>query len=308
MTPINANAGEYRSRIGLDSLYIAEVTADTAAAYTAGTPEYFAPVAEAVQAPSIATETQFADDQPYDVINSQGETVIDLSVTNVPAEMMAKIAGETFNAASGRVFDTGGATEAPYFALLFRSKKSNGSYRYFCFPKGKFEVPGEEAATETDKPSPKQIKLKYHAVKTIHKFDVGGSADQPVKRVFGDQDTTNFDGTTWFNQVQTPVVVAPSALSLSSSLPADNATGVAVSASPTLTFNNALVNSAVNMIVLSKADGTKATATITLDTAKKVITVDPSVNMDASTVYLLTYAVQDIYGQTLSGVVNFTTA
>ena len=306
MTPINANAGEYRSKIGLDSLYIAEVTLDDATGYTADTPEYLAPAAEASQEPSTATETQYADDQAYDVMTAQGETLINLTVTGMPSEMLAKIAGETFDAASGRVFDTGGATP-PYFALMFRSKKSNGSYRYYSYLKGRFELPAEEAATESDKPGPKTIKLKFHAIKTIYPFDIG-SENQPVKRVFGDSDTTNFSATGWFAQVQTPVVVAPSALALSSSSPADGASGVVVSVSPTLTFNNALVNGSVNMVVLTKADGTQAAAAVTLDTAKKVITVNPTVDMSASTTYLLTYAVEDIYGQTLSGVVNFATA
>ncbi len=49
MSPVNANSGEYKSRIGLDKLYIAEVTQDDANGYTADTPEYLAPTAEANQ-------------------------------------------------------------------------------------------------------------------------------------------------------------------------------------------------------------------------------------------------------------------
>jgi len=305
MPPISANAGEYRSKIGLDSLYIAEVTADTSAGYTAGTPEYFAPAATATQTPSVSTEPQYADDGPFDVISAQGATVIELEITGAPSEMQAKISGETFDAASGRVFDTGGATP-PYFALMFRSKKSNGSYRYYSYLKGRFELPAEEAATQSDKPDPKTIKVKFHAIKTIYPFDIG-SENQPVKRVYGDEDTTSFSGATWFNQVQTPVVVAPSALSLSSALPADGASGVATSVTPVLTFNNALINNAIYMVTLAKADGTVAAVTAALDVTKKIMTVTPGSALSASTTYLLSYAVEDIYGQHLSGVVNFAT-
>ena len=306
MPPVSANAGEYRSKVGLDSLYIAEVTVDTSAAYTADTPEYLAPAATATQTPSVSTETQYADDQAYDVMSAQGETVIELEITGMPSEMLAKISGETFDAASGRVFDTGGATP-PYFALLFRSKKSNGSYRYYSYLKGRFELPAEEASTQSDKPAPKTIKVKFHAIKTIHPFDIGGSADEPVKRVYGDEDTTSFSGTTWFNQVQTPVVVAPSALALSSSDPTDGASGVATSVTPVMTFNNALINNAIYMVTLAKADGTVATVTAALDATKKIMTVTPGSALSGSTTYLLSYAVEDIYGQHLSGVINFAT-
>jgi len=304
MTPVSANAGEYRSRIGLDSLYIAEVTVDTAAAYTADTPEWLAPAAEAIQEPSVSTETQFADDSAYDVISSQGETVINLTVTGIPGEMMAKITGETFDAASGRVFDTGGA-EPPYFALMFRSKKSNGSYRYYSYLKGRFDVPAEETATETDKPAPKTVKLKFHAIKTIHVFDIG-SEDQSVKRVYGDEDTTSFSGATWFSQVQTPVAVSPSALSAIYD-PLDNAAGVAVTKTITITFNNALPDVEIYHVTVTLADGTLKACTNTLDTTKKIMTIDPNTNLAGGSTYLVTVAVTDVYGQRLNAVVNFGT-
>ena len=60
----NPNQSEYKSRVGLDSLYIAEVTADASGGITFGTPEYFAPAAEASLAPSVNSETQYADGRP----------------------------------------------------------------------------------------------------------------------------------------------------------------------------------------------------------------------------------------------------
>jgi len=301
--PINPNANEYRSVVGLDSLYVAEVTADSAAAYTADTPEYLAPAAEASHKPSVSSEPQYADNQTFDVMSAEGETVIELSLTGVPNEMLAKISGETFDAASGRVFDSGNA-EPPYFALMFRADKSGGGKRYYSYLKGRFEKPAEEAATKADKVSPKMTKLIYHAIGTKYQFGLSKS----FKRVFGDTDTTSFSATGWFSQVQTPVVVAPSALALSSADPADGASGVATSETPVLTFNNALINNAIYMVTLAKADGTVAAVTAALDATKKIMTITPGSALSASTTYLLSYAVEDIYGQHLSGVVNFATA
>lgn len=300
-----ANSGEYKSKIGLDSLYVAEVTQDDAAAYTAGTPQWLAPAAEASQEPTTSFEIQYADDQAYDVISGEGETKIKLVITGIDLETLALITGKVFDAVSGRMFDNGGV--APYMALMFRSQKSNGSYRYFSFLKGRFDMPKEEALTKKDKPEVKNVELNYTAIYTVHEFDLGDINDS-VKRVIGDDDTTNFDDTGWFSQVQTPVASAPSALALSSSTPTDGATGVSVSADQSLTFNNALPAGAVNNVVLVKADGTVVSATKTLDAAKKVITINPAASLDASSVYIIAYGVTDIYGQTLAGAVNFTTA
>lgn len=296
-------AGEYKSVIGLDSLYVAEVTADSAAAYTAGTPEWLAPAAEASAEPTTSTETQYADDQPYEVMSSEGETKIGLKVTGIPLEMLAKINGRVWDATTGRLYDNAGVP--PYFALSFRSQKSNGEYRYFQYLKGRFDMPKDDIATLGEKPEPKLAELTYTAIRTVHEFDLGDINDS-VKRVIGDTDVVAFSEASWFSQVQVPGVVAPSALALASSVPTDGASTVSVSANQTLTFNNALKSTAG--ITLVKADGTVVDGTISLDTTKKIVTINPTANLDGSSVYIIVYAVEDVYGQTLVGAVNFTTA
>lgn len=302
------NSGEYKPRVGLSDLYIAEITQDDVNGYVAGTPEWLAPAAEASLEPSVNSETIYADDQPYDTISQEGDTVINLEVMGIPLEMLAKVMGRVFDASSGRMFDNAGVP--PYFALMFRSKKSNGSYRYFSFLKVRFQMPSEEMTTQTDSPDPKKTKLVATAVKTAYKFDLdGGTTIDSVKRVVGDEDTTNFSGTSWFSQVQTPSTTAPSALALSSSVPTDGATGVAVGADLTLTFNNALQDAAIYGVTLLKAsDGSVVAGSNSLNVPKLVMTVNPTSDLDASTDYILVYAVTDIYGQTLNGAVNFTTA
>jgi len=297
------NSGEYRSLIGLDSLYVAEVTADSAAAYTAGTPAWLAPAAEASQEPTTSFEIQYADDQPYEVMASEGETKIALKVTGIPLEMLAKITGRVWDATTGRMYDN--AAVPPYFALSFRSQKSNGSYRYYQYLKGRFDMPKDEAATLAEKAEPKTVDLTYTAIRTVHKFDLG-DIDDTVKRVVGDTDVVAFSATSWFSQVQVPGVVTPSALALSSSDPIDDATGVGVSTNQTLTFNNALKSTLG--IAMVKTDGTIKPCTITLDATSKIVTIDPTTNMATTSVYIITYAVEDIYGQTLTGAINFTTA
>src|SRR4030065_848426 len=172
--PVSANANEYKSRIGLDSLYIAEVTVDSASAYTADSPEYLAPAAEASQAPATNSATQYADDQPYDSVVIEGETVISLTVTGIPPIMQAKLLGRQFDAVSGRVFDNPGATP-PYFALSFRSLKSNGSYKYYQYLKGRFSAPTEETATKAESPDPKTTQMTYTAIPSVYEFDIGAT-------------------------------------------------------------------------------------------------------------------------------------
>ena len=100
---------------------------------------------------------------------------------------------------------------------------------------------------------------------------------------------------------------APSALALSSVVPADAATGVAVASNIVLTFNNKIFT---EEIVIMSAAGAMVAGSKAWDEAGKVLTFDPTTNLSASTVYLVSIAgVEDIYGQTLANTVKkFTTA
>lgn len=300
------NDSEYKSPVGIDQVYIAEVLTDTSAEYLADTPEYLAPVAELSAKPKSSQDTQYADNRAYDVAVSEAETELEVTITNLPAEMYAKLLGKQFVSATGRVVDMPGVP--PYFALGFRSEKMNGSKRYYWYQKVMFSAPEEALKTIGEKKEPQTVKLTAKAIKTAHEYTVNGVTDG-VKRVFGDEDTDSFDETDWFTQVQTPASGSVSALALSTSVPADDATGVVVTSNLTLTFNNILKAEAVNNVTLLDDAQAPVAAAVTLDATKKIITVNPTASLDASTEYTIVIGgVMDIYGQTLTEIVTFTTA
>lgn len=299
-------AAEKKSVIGLRDLYIAPVTQDDADAYAAGVPQAFAPAVTASHKPASNTKTQYADDRVFEVMTAEGETKIDLEVTAIPLSMRAQVLGKEFDAATGRMFDNAGTP--PDMALSFRSIKSNGSYKYFQYLKGKFSVPEEEQATKTDSPEPKTIKISYTAIKTTYEFALDG-VTEGVKSVVGDEDAADFDGATWFDAVQVPVAGSPDYFTCTPS-PADAATGVAVSANIVLTFSNPLAGNAENGIVLTTVAGVVKANSRTLNAARTVVTLDPTTNMAAATQYLVILAgITDMYGQALGDTVyDFTTA
>lgn len=298
------NADEYRPRIGLDSLYVAAILGDDANAYSVDTPVYLAPAAEASLAPATSSDVLYADDQPYETMSAEAETKITLKVTAVPIEVLAAITGRVFDAGTGQLWDNAGAS--PYYALGFRSLKSNGSYRYYWFLKGQFEMPSEDMATKGSKPEPKVVSLTYTAIKTIYQFDLG-SIDDSLKRVVGDEDTMNFDPTGWFTAVMTPAYVAGGALTLSSSVPADNEGAFGKALDITLTFSNALTSGVTGIQLLTASTAANFTHVTTIDVTKKIITINPTGNL-ANVEYIVTYHVVDIYGQVLDGAINFTAA
>lgn len=103
------------------------------------------------------------------------------------------------------------------------------------------------------------------------------------------------------------VAGAPDAVALSSIVPADDATAIAVDANVVLTFNNEIATEAV---VITSDAGVIVAGAKTWDAAGKILTFNPTSNLSASSVYIVTIGgVVDIYGQALASTVkNFTTA
>jgi phi13 family phage major tail protein len=298
---------EKKSVVGLRDLYIALVSQDDASAYAAGSPQAFAPAVNASHRLTSSTQIQYADDGVFDQLSAEGETKIELEVTNIPLDMLALVLGKTYDGDTGRFFDHEG--EAPDVALSFRSVKSNGAYKYFQYLKGRFSTPDEDQATKADKVDPKTLKITFTAVKTTYEFEVSTGVEKGVKRVIGDEDISGFDGADWFDAVQVPVMGSPSALTCTPS-PADAATGVTVSTNIVLTFSNPLAGNAENGIVLTTVAGVIKACSRTLNAARTVVTLDPTTNMAGATQYLVIVpGVTDIYGQSLADAVyDFTTA
>jgi hypothetical protein len=100
---------------------------------------------------------------------------------------------------------------------------------------------------------------------------------------------------------------APSAIALSSIVPADDAAAQIVSVNIVLTFNNKIVRESV---VVTSAAGLLVAGAKTWDAAGKVLTFNPTENLAAGTTYIVTVGgVVDIYGQSLAvEVKNFATA
>jgi len=303
MAEINDN--EYLSLVGVDQVFIAEILEDTSGNYSADTPEYLAPAVGISVKPKTSQDTQYADNRAFDVLTSEAESDIELELTNCPLEITAKLLGKPFDATTGRLI---GMPAIPgYFAVGYRAKKSNGKYRYHWLHKVQFSVPENDAKTQTEKMDPQTMKLQGKAIKTTHPWTMGSRTDG-IKDIEADEDNASFTSATdWFTEVQVPDTGSVSALVLSSSSPADNAISVAVGANITLTYNNKLQTASINSVVLL-TDGANIASAVSLSDTKKIVTVNPSANLSASTEYTLVANVTDIYGQNLTSIITFTTA
>lgn len=195
---------------GVDNLYVAEVIEDDAEAYTCATPIHLAPVAEVGKSTDSSSEAHYYDNKAMIVINSESADTI--SITMAPPELkkLAMIIGKSFDATTGMMVDS--PRQNKYFALMYRTKGTDGKYRYVSRLKGQFTIPEETSATEDDGTDTNNTSVEFTGIYTEHEFTKGkynGTAWEKagVKGIVVDTRYGLADVSGFFNQVQTPDTV-----------------------------------------------------------------------------------------------------
>lgn len=204
ITSTDQNVFEFR---GVDSLYIAKVTEDSEGNYTCDTPIYLSPVAEIGKTTEASMEAHYYDNKSLIVVNSESADTISLVIAPPVLEKLAMITGKSFDPTTGMLVDS--VRKNDYYAMMYRTKGTDGEYRYVSRLKGTFGIPEETNQTEDDGTETTNTSIEYTGVYTQHEFVKGqyingkwvkGSAKGVVVDTrYGLADVSKF-----FEQVQTP--------------------------------------------------------------------------------------------------------
>ena len=204
---------------GCDNLVIAEVTADDVTNdYTTGAVQVLAPVAEIAKTVESSSETHYYDNVGMIIIQSEGSDEITLTVPALPLDILATITGKTIDATTGAFIDRPAIER--YFAVGYRLRLTDGTYRYVWRLKGSFTIPDETSATEDDSTTTNNQQLTFTGVKTITQFDNGGGTNVKghAKSVVIDERDGKCDCSTFFSTVQTPDTVGALAIASTTAL------------------------------------------------------------------------------------------
>lgn len=186
---------------GLDEIFVAEVTKDTADEFTTGKPFKLIPAGEMSAAVDGDSTNYWFDNGVFAIVGREGSTEITISGAGMRPADIAKLAGKDVDPDTGAVLDSGAYTEK-YWAFGGRKKNIDGTFEYFWFTKGSFAIPDESAKTEGEDTDATGTELTYTAIQTMHKFEKTGKV---CKRVVIDTETSKLtDAADWFAQVVTP--------------------------------------------------------------------------------------------------------
>jgi len=171
MPEFNATQQQVFEFRGVDSLYIAKVTQDDLNGYVTDTPIYLSPVAEISKATESASEAHYYDNKALIVVNSESADIITITMAPPVLEKLALITGKSFDEETGMMVDSERVND--YWALMYRTKGTDGKYRYVSRLKGTFNIPEEDNQTENDGTDTTNTSIEYTGIYTEYQFNKG---------------------------------------------------------------------------------------------------------------------------------------
>ena len=196
-------AQEIKEFRGVENLVVAEVTKDASDEITFGAVEKLAGVAELSKESESSSETHYYDNSPLIVINSQGSDTVTIQASVLSLAMVAKITGRKYDATKGMLIE--GNRDSKYFAIGYKTKATDGTYRFVWRLKGTFAIPNESHQTENDGTDANGQELVYTGIKTAHKFTENNN-DGAYAIVVDGAKTTDAD---FFAAVKDPDTFSP---------------------------------------------------------------------------------------------------
>lgn len=179
---------EYR---GIDKVYYAKLLTDTEEGITYDTPKFLCPVAELGKETETSSEAHYYDNKSLISITCEGADTVTLTTSVIPLAVLADLTGRYFDESIGAMSENAG--NAPDIALLYRTKGTDGYYRYVVRYKCKASIPSETIHTEDDSTDSNGQELELTGINTIHDFTKGGSAKALVVDTrYGNPDLSDF--------------------------------------------------------------------------------------------------------------------
>ena len=287
---------------GVDNFYFAEVIKDDATGYICGTPIHI-PVQEVGKTTDSSSEAHYYDNKAMIVVNSESADTITLTLAPPALDKLSQLTGKSFDATTGMMVDS--PRQNKYFAIMYRTKGTDGGYRYVSRLKGQFNIPEETVSTENDGTDTSNTQIEFTGIYTEHEFTKGIDDGNQwkkagVKGIVVDARYGLADVSTFFEAVQTPdtiQVVTPTNISVTgitvtpttatvkagstTTLTATVAPANATNKSVTWTSNNESAATVANGVVTGVAEGTATITATTVDgsfTANCTVTVKSAIS------------------------------
>lgn len=172
-----------KRQVGLKDFHVCKILTDeVGSGATYDTPVRIPGIISATMSTERSTESYYSDDIVEETFSSFNSISLEVEISNLSQSERALLLGQkvTKGVSAASADDT-----AKEVGIMFRSKRTNGQYRYVALTRGKFVEPSESFATESDSLSPQTMTLTFTGIPLqcngIYKITADeGETDLPV--------------------------------------------------------------------------------------------------------------------------------
>lgn len=191
---------------GVDNFYFAEVIKDDSTGYQCSAPIHI-PVQEIAKSTDSSSEAHYYDNKAMIVVNSESADTITLTLAPPALNELATLICKSFDSTTGMMVDSPRVNK--YFAIMYRTKGTDGHYRYVSRLKGQFNIPEESVATENDGTDTTNTEIEFTGIYTEFEFTKGifdgtSWSKSGVKGIVVDDRYELANLTNFFTAIQTP--------------------------------------------------------------------------------------------------------
>ena len=186
------------STVGLKNMVIAPLTVDDETTITYGALQLVAGAIEATITPeNTDPEVQYADDIEFDVLYPDPELSFKTKMEDIPLSIQEAIFGNNID--DNGVLVRAAVDKPPYYAVGFKSEKSNAKYRFVWLYKVRAKPVTETYATKEGGTITRQTgEVEWTAIKRTHDGLYQAIADE------GENGFTALMGATFLETVYDP--------------------------------------------------------------------------------------------------------
>ena len=188
------------STVGLKNVVLSPLLTDTDEGHTYGDLQLMAGAIEASVTPDNADpEVQFADDTEFDTLYADPEVSFKLKMADIPLAIQGMLFANVVD--DNGVLIRTAQDKPPYFAIGFKSEKSDGKFRYVWLYKVRAKPLTENFATKEGKTINRQTpEVEFTAIKRTHDGRYQAVADE------GENGFTAEKAATFLTSVYEPVI------------------------------------------------------------------------------------------------------
>jgi phi13 family phage major tail protein len=193
-----ASSPQVASTIGLKNVVIAPLQTDTETEHTYGDLQLMSGAIEASITPDNADpDIQYADDIEFDVLYPDPELSFKTKMADIPLAIQEMIFGNKID--DNGVLIRNASDKPPYYAVGFKSEKSDGAYRYVWLYKVRAKPVTENYQTKEGTTITRQTgEIEWTAIKRTHDGQYQAVADE------GQNGFTAEKGATFLQSVYEP--------------------------------------------------------------------------------------------------------